>query len=179
MPLSDILHMQIHQELSSTGDDISIISVRRKHLWDDTMTQFLKRSFDPRKPTRVIFHGEEAFDGGGPCREYFRLLCSSIRERSSVFFTNDDVINFRPNVALFRECRFHLVGLMVGMSILHGGPGFPFLPRVIYDYIARDKMAVDSNAGDVANPSTRHIINLACLCASAPHFRHFLKPIEI
>ena len=82
MPLADILHVHIRQELSSNDHDISLISVRRRHLWDDSMTQFLKRTFDPRKPIRVIFLGEEAVDGGGPCREYFRLLCSNMRERS-------------------------------------------------------------------------------------------------
>ena len=53
---------------------------------------------------------------------------------------------------------------MVGTSILHGGPAFPFLPRVIYDYIAREKMAVESNAGDVANPSTLHITRMVSVC---------------
>ena len=55
--LADILHAQ---KLYSTGDNFSIISVRRKHLWDDSMAQFLKCIFDTRKPRRVIFYGEEA-----------------------------------------------------------------------------------------------------------------------
>ena len=127
------------------------------------MRQLLKHSFNPRKQIRVIFHGEEAVDGGGPCREYFRLLCSSIREQSGVFFTNERLVNFRSNVALFQEHRFHLVGLMIATSIIHGGPVFPFFPRVIYDYIALGKTAVVSNAGDVANPSTLHIIKMVSL----------------
>ena len=119
VPLSDILGIHINQELLS-GDEVSIISARRKDLWEDLMRQFLKHSFNPRKHIRVIFHGEEAVDGGGPCTEYFRLLCSSIREQSGVFFTNERLVNFRPNVALFQEHRFHLVGLMIATSIIHG-----------------------------------------------------------
>ena len=77
-------------------------------------------------------------------------------------------------MALFHERRFHLVGLMVGTSILHGGPAFPFFPRSIYEYMARDQMAVDCDVADVANPSTLHIINMVhiyyiwttvCVCA--------------
>ena len=59
-----------------------------------------------------------------------------------MFFTNEHLVNFRPNVALFQESRFHLVGLMIATSIIHGGPAFPFFPRVIYDYIALGKTTV-------------------------------------
>ena len=73
-------------------------------------------------------------------------------------------------MALFHERRFHLVGLMVGTSILHGGPAFPFFPRSIYEYIARDQMAVDCDVADVANPSTLHIINMVHIYISGPLF---------
>ena len=124
------------------------------------MVQFLKRSFDPHKSIRVIFHGEEAADGGGPRKEYFRLLCRSIQEQSGVFFHTQQIVNFRPSVSLFLERRFYLVGLMIATSILHGGPAFPFLPRAIYDYIAHGQTAADCAVADVANPSTLHIINM-------------------
>ena len=76
---------------------------------------------------------------------------------------NERLVNFRPNVALFQERRFHLVGLMIATTISHCGPAFPFFPRAIYDYIALGNTAVDSNAGDVANPSTLHIIKMVSL----------------
>ena len=85
MSLADIMTAHIEQELYGEHATHSIISVRRKHLWDDSITQFLKPSFDPRKPVTVIFHGEEAADGGGPRKEYFRLLSKCIREQSGAF----------------------------------------------------------------------------------------------
>ena len=114
-------------------------------------------------------------DGGGPRKEYFRLLCQSIKDQSGVFFVNNDIVNFRPNVSLFHERRFHLVGLMVSTSILHGGLAFPFFPKVIYDYMARDHIPVDCSVSDVANASTLkiiylvsnfHIVAFNCLYAS-------------
>ena len=104
------------------------------------------------------------------------ISASSVRPfgRNLVFFfSNEQIVNFRPNVALFHERRFHLVGLMVGTSILHVGPAFPFFPRSIYEYIARDQMAVDCDVANVANPSTIHVINMVhiyiwttvCVCA--------------
>ena len=156
MPLEDVLKTHIERQ-SSIGD--SIISVRRKYLWEDSVVQFLKRSFDPHKSIRVIFLGEEAADGGGPRKEYFRLLCRNIREQSGVFFYSKQLVNFRSSVSLFHERRFHLVGKMIGTSILHGGPAFPFLPKAIYGYIAHGWCAADCTVADVANPSTLQIIN--------------------
>ena len=132
MPLEDVLKTHIERQ-SSIGDSIS--SVRRKSLWEDSVVQFLKCSFDPHKSI-----GEEAADGGGPRKEYFRLLCRSIREQSGVFFYFKQLVNFRSSVSLFHERRFHLVGKMIGTSILHGGLAFPFLPKAIYDYIVYNGM---------------------------------------
>lgn len=139
---------------------IELICVRRNQLWADSVVQFLKQLFDPRKSIRIIFHGEEAVDGGGPRKEYFRLLCKSIREESGAFFNHQNVVNFRPNVSLFHDRRF---GVMLATSILHGGP---FFPKVIYDYIAREQMAVTSTLADVANPETLQILNMVqnCMC---------------
>lgn len=111
VPLAEIVATHIEHELSG-GDSYSIVCVRRKYIWDDSVVQFLKRSVDPHKPIRVIFHGEEAADGGGPRKEYFHLLCKSIREQSDVFFNNQQIVNFRPSVSLFHERRYYLIGLV-------------------------------------------------------------------
>lgn len=60
-------------------------------------------------------------------------------------------------MSLFHERRFHLIGLMIGTSILHGGQAFPFLPRAIYNYVSHGEMATDCTVSDVANSSTLHI----------------------
>ena len=89
----------------------------------------------------------------------------AINESAGVFFSNDIVVNFRHNVTLtlFRDRCFHLVGIMIATSILHGGSPFPYFPRVVYNYISRGEMPVDATAADVANPLTLHIISVVCL----------------
>ena len=84
--LAELVNTHVSQELSSNVVEISIVSVRRKHIWEDSLAQFLKRSFDPRKPIRVIFHGEEAVDGGGHERN---ISASFVRVfgRNLVFFS--------------------------------------------------------------------------------------------
>ena len=87
--LAELVNTHMSQELSSNVVEISILSVRRKHLWEDSLAQFLKRSFDPRKPIRVIFHGEEAVDGGGGGGGHERNISASFVRafgRNLVFF---------------------------------------------------------------------------------------------
>ena len=77
-----------------TYDVCTRICMRRKHLWTDSVSQFLKRSFNPKKSIRVIFGGEETVDRGVPSREYSRLLCLAIKETSGVFYIREN-ISFR------------------------------------------------------------------------------------
>ena len=145
-------------ELYRDIDDVTLISVWRNHLWSDSVFQFRKCSFDPRKPIRVVFHGEESADGGGPRKEYFRLLCNASTEKSGLFFSKDRVVNFTANVSLFHQRLFHLVGMMIATALLHGGPAFPFFHKCLYDYIARNYMVTDATSADVANPETLEVI---------------------
>ena len=150
LSLKDILtdhtkqQVRTHTDRNVYTDDCTFIAVRRKHVWNDSVWQFMKRSFDPKKPIRIVFIGEEAVDGGGPRREYFHLLCLAIKDESGLFHSQESMVNFRASMLQFQQRQFHLVGLMVATSLLHGGPPFPFLPECVYNYIA--------NLEDVANP---------------------------
>lgn len=156
--LAEIVRQQVDRVLSATSESITLICVRRKHLWEDSVLQFLKRSFDPRKPIRVVFHGEEAVDGGGPSREYFRLLGNAIKEQSNLFYCKGRVVTFNTSVSAYLERRYYLTGLMIATSILHGGPGFPFFPRVLYDYLSQRRAVCRVTVGDVANPEILQVI---------------------
>lgn len=153
--LADILQSHAEHELSGGNNGVTLVCVRRNHLWADSVVQFLKPSFDPRKPIPVVFHGEEAVDGGGPRREYFR---GAIKDQSGLFFSKEGVVTFNANVAHFLERRYYLVGVMIATSILHGGLGFPFFPKVIYEYMVQQRMVGDVSLEDVANPEMLRII---------------------
>lgn len=98
-------------------------------------------------------------DGGGPRKEYFRLLCRSIREESGAFFNHKNVVNFRPNVSLFHDRRFYLIGVMLATSILHGGPAFPFFPKVII-LLETKWQLLPHLLIDVAYPETLQILSM-------------------
>ena len=69
--------------LSKDLDDVFRITVRRSHIWEDSV-RTIRRTFDERKHFRVAFLGESAIDGGGPRREFFMLLMNNIRENNSL-----------------------------------------------------------------------------------------------
>ena len=76
--LAEFISQHASRELYDDTDHVTLVCVRTKHLRADSLVQFVKASFDPKKPIRVVFSGEEAVDDGGPRRKYFRLLCNAI-----------------------------------------------------------------------------------------------------
>ncbi len=139
----------------------TLISVRRNHIWHDSLLQFTKRFFDTKRPVEVIFHGEEGVDGGGPCREYFRLLCADIKEKSRLFTSHasKQLVKFNSNASLVMKQHFYLAGLMVGTSLINGGPGFRFLPECVYQYIVQQSMDVDPHAHDVVDDHVQEMLH--------------------
>ena len=139
-------------------DDVTLICIRRNHLWSNSLSQFSKPSFDPTKSIRVIFSGEEGVDGSGPRKEYFRLLCMAIRDESGFFFSKGRIVNFNTSVVNYVQRRFYLAGIMIATSILHGGTPLPFFPKVLYNYIASGHMSMSCTVSDVANPEVVAIL---------------------
>ena len=174
-PLSEIIEGHIHERIDDNVN-ATLICVRRNHLWSDSVSQFSKPSFDPTKSIRVIFHGEEGVDGGGPRKEYFRLLCRAIRDESGLFLSKDRIVNFTTSVVHFIQKRFRLAGVMIATSILHGGPAFPFFPKVIFDYMTSGKVSMACTVSDVANPDVEAIIKEVLITSMRRFLLHVLVP---
>ena len=174
-PLSEIIEGHIHERIDDNVN-VTLICVRRNHLWSDSVSQFSKPSFDPTKSIRVIFHGEEGVDGGGPRKEYFRLLYRAIRDESGLFLSKDRIVNFTTSVVHFIQKRFRLAGVMIATSILHGGPAFPFFPKVIFDYMTSGKVSMACTVSDVANPDVEAIIKEVLITSMRRFLLHVLVP---
>ena len=161
-------HRSPHLLDSDDESSQSLISVRRNHLWRDSLTQFSKASFEAKKPVEVIFHGEPAVDGGGPRREYFRLLCHEMKETSGLFVYHGSrhLVNFNASASLIMSQQFRLAGLMIATSIVNGGPGFPLLPMCVYRYIVDRQIDVDVDAdelcADVVDVEARGVLEKVC-----------------
>ena len=114
----------------------SHISVRRHHIWKDSLCMFARPSFDAQKQIHVSFVGEEAVDVGGPRREYWRLLMKSIANSSALFDGPEECKVIAHNFTAQQQRHFYFAGVMISCCVLQGGPGFPFLAPSIYSYIS-------------------------------------------
>ena len=120
--------------VNKTSD--SYISVRRHHIWKDSLCLFARPSFDPQKQIRVSFAGEEAVDVGGPRREYWCLLMKSIANASTLFDGPEECKVIAHNFTAQQQRHFYFAGVMISCCVVQGGPGFPFLAPSIYSYIS-------------------------------------------
>ncbi len=70
--------------LCITPEQTYRLKVRRKHIWEDALHQFMHKIL-PTHYIRVTFLGEPAVDAGGPLREFFCLLLTDTAKNNSLF----------------------------------------------------------------------------------------------
>ncbi len=52
-----------------------------------------------------------------------------------------------------------MAGVMVGTSLINGGPGFPLLPACLYQYMVHGRLNVDATSNDVVDFETREVLH--------------------
>nr|XP_034327207.1 uncharacterized protein LOC117689682 isoform X5 [Crassostrea gigas] len=86
----------------------------------------IRHKLDPTCNLYVKFSGEMGLDHGGPKREFFRLAMKNL-SMSSLFEGNDQGKMFSHNLEKLEDGDYRCAGILVGMSILHDGPGLKCL----------------------------------------------------
>jgi hypothetical protein len=148
------------------------IIISRDHLLTDSISFFKRREFDNNSHVRVVFEGEPAVDGGGPKREFFSLLLQSLVSPSSpirLFEGRDSFILPMHNMDAIRAGMFKVAGRMITTSVINGGPGFPYLPLVLYNYLISptgeiDKALTEIKKEDVVDLGILEAIQKVSLC---------------
>ena len=118
---------------------------------------------------KVSFVGEEAIDTGGPSREFWRLLVGDIEntyccgEAAKLVFDRNTpalqvafhlcyLVCFDMYDIFLQRSEFKMLGSLIAMSIIQGGPGFPLLLPLLYGYISTGhynlELLTDSNVPD-------------------------------
>ena len=110
------------------------IRVRRRSLWEDGCDE-LSRDFDVKKHLRVKFIGEKGADGGGPRRELFFRMVEEMSKQSMLFEGPDELRTPKHNLMALRQKKYHLIGKIIVLSILNGGPAPKFFPKHILEYL--------------------------------------------
>ena len=136
-----------HSSKHISSDLSSQITVRRTHIWEDSLRLF--RRIDASKTLRVTFLGEAGVDDGGPRREYLRLLMSAISNQGHLLTGPPSCkVPLHNTLALSNGC-FHKIGVFIVMSLSQGGPGPTFFSSSVVDYLFGGTAAVKACIDDI------------------------------
>lgn len=140
-------------------------------MWEDARRAFSSPSFSMSKGIRVNFIGEPAVDGGGPRREFYRLLVEAACTTSGLLEGSEGRKLPMHNCAALRGRKFCLLGIMAGMSMIDGGPGLPVFAAPAFNYIATDN-PLGGDLEDIPDSQVRSsLLNVGyeiCLCCYKP-----------
>ena len=141
---------------STTFDKVRIVVRRSKILYD--FLHRLRNGLDTSKHIRVTFVGEPAVDEGGPLREYFRLVLKAISTSNSLFCGLDGNRTPNHNVTELKKKTFYDVGVLIALSLVHGGPAPHFFSPAVADYIIYGVQNVRTTIEDVPQPGIRQCL---------------------
>ena len=136
--------------------ELQVISVRRRHVWEDTVDFLSKPFIDWRCPLYIHFVGEPAQDEGGPKREFFRLSLQGALNDSNLFrgLSSGLCIPVSSTHSLLQKLYFKFGKLA---SIVHGGPGPLCFPTWLYDYMCGLESSCTST--DCICPATAQVLS--------------------
>lgn len=124
--------------IADDSDDRQNIPVRRKHIWSDTKRALSRATFQNRKGLSITFVGEPAVDGGGPLREYFRLLMLEIGNDARLFCGPEGRRTPTHNLLALQQNEYFYAGKCIALSISYGGPGPHFLCETSARYLCNE-----------------------------------------
>lgn len=156
--LASLLHELLVKNLPIDRSCNQRIAVRRKHLCADAMNRF-RTGIDEHKYLKVTFVGEPAVDDGGPLREFFHILMTSLSENNNLFCGPGDSRTPRKNVIEFQKKSFYQVGKMIAISLVHGGPAPHFFSPPVADYICFGLLKIRASISDVQEADVRQALN--------------------
>ena len=105
---------------------------------------------------RIIFIGESAVDDGGPLREFFYLLMKALAQNDMIFCGPAELRMPRHSVVELQKKTFYYVGVIIALSVVHGGPAPQFLSSAVADYLIFGPLGVKATSSDIVdNPEKR------------------------
>ncbi|CAF0899632.1 unnamed protein product [Brachionus calyciflorus] len=121
--LNEAVHQNITSLFSSSVEPVNpllTLFVRRDHIVQDTLNQLSKQKRDElKKPLKVMFIGEDAYDAGGVKKEFFMLLIREILDLKYGMFTYYDESHqiWFNDQTLEGEEMYILIGELCGLAI--------------------------------------------------------------
>ena len=83
----------------------------------------------------MTFVSEAAVDEGGPTREFLRLALADVPHNYFLFDGCLDRHVARHNIVELQGNSYFLVGHLIALSLMHGGPAPQFFARAVAEYL--------------------------------------------
>ena len=103
---------------------------------EEALVHYKHPAFDPLSPIRISFRDQPAIDTGGLTRQFFTDVLRKIGQEGAlqlfVGSSNGLRLAYSPQVLPIMK----ILGTLIGHSLLHEGPGFPYLAPFVYWYLA-------------------------------------------
>nr|XP_040040558.1 uncharacterized protein LOC120824057 isoform X2 [Gasterosteus aculeatus aculeatus] len=103
------------------------IQVRSKALLQSALEVVRRPDFSFRTPPIISFSGEENDGHDGSLRDFFRLTLLELQQ-SLVFEGHPGRLFLTYDLEALKDKRYYEAGLLIGWSLIHGGPG----PRCLH-----------------------------------------------
>ena len=146
-----------HENVSPDFEDQVTITIQRKNIMSSTIRAVSRPSFTFFRQLLVNFSGEDSVDGGGPKREFFRLLMRSVKEMGILeghWFSHD--------ISLLKDNKYALAGKLIAWSMLQGGPGPRCLSDEGYNILCEKPYSCDASDGCVSRMCLMNSLNSFC-----------------
>ena len=124
-----------------------------------------RKRFDPCHKVSVKFMddvglSQVAVDLGGSKREFFTLLLHSLLYESQLFFGHEHLRYISLNQKSFEEEDYRLTGMLITLSLVHGGPVPHCLLNLLFQSIVGGAQEVKPTIADIENKhdATKYVI---------------------
>ena len=124
-------------------DSLAKFNIARNFIWEGTKRAVSRKAFSPANKISVKFTddagtSEGAIDWGGPMREFFTLVLQYIHD-SQLLCGPENSRFLSYNVKCLEDNDYFVAGLMVAMSLVHGGPAPHFLSPIMFRALISDQ----------------------------------------
>lgn len=111
------------------------ITVQESDAIAAALLYYKQPSLDMKRPVFVVYKDSPAVDAGGPSRQFFGDVLTQLRTSYGLFEGQDNRVLPCYTPSVIASGLLCILGRAIVHSILHGGPGFPFLAPCVYRYL--------------------------------------------
>ncbi|XP_028653741.1 uncharacterized protein LOC114648718 isoform X3 [Erpetoichthys calabaricus] len=143
------------------SEKVSRFNINRADIWDGALRGFKRSSFDPAHTILVKFsdntgYMESGIDTGGPKREFLELLMQHVKNRT-LFEGRETEKYLTCDSVAFDNDEYFIIGRMIAVSMVHGGPGPQFISKNLFNYILCEGI-FSPDTKDVCDPEIQMML---------------------